>query len=39
VNAAGKRVNQGELEAAYARAREAYKAAGADQNLVLQAAP
>jgi dienelactone hydrolase len=39
VGPAGKPVHQGELEAAYARAREAYKAAGAEQNLVLQAAP
>jgi hypothetical protein len=39
VDGAGKRVTQGELEAAYAAARDAYKAAGAEQNLVLQAAP
>jgi dienelactone hydrolase len=39
VDPAGKPVTQGELEAAYARARQAYKAAGAEQNLVLQAAP
>jgi len=38
-DAAGKPVTQGELEAAYARVREAYKAAGAEQNLLLQAAP
>jgi dienelactone hydrolase len=39
VDGLGKPVTQGELEAAYARAREAYKAAGAEQNLTLQAAP
>ncbi len=39
VDPAGKPVTQGDLEAAYARVREAYKAAGAEQNLVLQAAP
>ncbi len=39
VDPAGKPVTQGDLEAAYARAREAYKAAGAEQNLTLQAAP
>jgi dienelactone hydrolase len=39
VDGAGKPVAQGDLEAAYAKAREAYKAAGAEQNLVLQAAP
>jgi hypothetical protein len=35
----GKSITQGQLEALYARAREAYKAAGAEQNLLLQAAP
>jgi hypothetical protein len=39
VDGAGKRVAQGELEAVYEHAREAYKKAGAGQNLVLQAAP
>lgn len=39
VDGAGKPVTQAALEAAYARAREAYKAAGAEANLVLQAAP
>jgi hypothetical protein len=39
VDGAGKPVSQADLEAAYARAREAYKAAGAEANLVLQAAP
>jgi hypothetical protein len=39
VDGAGKPVSQADLEAAYARAREAYKAAGADANLVLPAAP
>ncbi len=32
-------LTQAELDAAYARVRDAYKAAGAEQNLVLQAAP
>ena len=39
VDGEGKPVAQAELERAYARAREAYKAAGAEQNLVLEAAP
>jgi dienelactone hydrolase len=39
VDGAGKPVSQADLEAAYAKAREAYKAAGAEANLVLQAAP
>lgn len=39
VDGAGKPVSQADLEAAYAGAREAYKAAGAEASLVLQAAP
>jgi dienelactone hydrolase len=39
VDPAGKPVTQAELDAAYAKVREAYKAAGAEQNLVLQASP
>lgn len=39
VDGAGKPVSQAELEAAYSRAREAYKSAGADANLVLRASP
>ena len=39
VDGAGKPVSQADLEAAYTGAREAYKAAGAAANLVLQAAP
>jgi hypothetical protein len=39
VDPVGKPVSQAELEAAYAKAREAYKAAGAEQNLLLQASP
>jgi hypothetical protein len=39
VDPAGKPLTQAELDAAYAKVREAYKAAGAEQNLVLQAAP
>jgi len=39
VDGAGKPVSQAYLEAAYVGARQAYKAAGADANLVLQAAP
>lgn len=39
VDPAGKPLSQAELEAAYASVRAAYKAAGAEQNLVLQAAP
>ena len=37
VDPMGKPVSQEELEAAYAKAREAYKAAGAEKNLVLEA--
>jgi dienelactone hydrolase len=37
VDPLGQPVTQAELEAAYARAREAYKAAGAEKNLVLEA--
>jgi dienelactone hydrolase/pimeloyl-ACP methyl ester carboxylesterase len=37
VDAAGRPVSQADLEAAYATAREAYKAAGAEKNLVLEA--
>ncbi len=37
VDPAGKPVTQAELEAAYASARAAYKAAGAEKNLVLRA--
>jgi hypothetical protein len=32
-------VSQADLETAYARAREVYRAAGAEKNLVLKAAP
>jgi dienelactone hydrolase len=39
VDPAGKPVSQAELDAAYGKVREAYKAAGAEQNLVLQASP
>jgi dienelactone hydrolase/pimeloyl-ACP methyl ester carboxylesterase len=39
VDPAGKAVSQAELEAAYAKVREAYKAAGVEKNLVLEAAP
>ena len=39
VDAAGKPVTQAELEAVYARVRAAYKAAGAEKSLILQAAP
>lgn len=39
VDGAGRSVPQADLEAAYARARKAYQAAGAEANLVLQAAP
>jgi len=39
VDGAGRPVSQADLEAAYAGAREAYRAAGASGNLVLQAAP
>ncbi|HZE99075.1 MAG TPA: prolyl oligopeptidase family serine peptidase [Planctomycetota bacterium] len=39
VDGAGRPVSQADLEAAYAGAREAYKAAGASDNLVLRAAP
>ncbi|HVE40954.1 MAG TPA: prolyl oligopeptidase family serine peptidase [Planctomycetota bacterium] len=39
VDPAGKPISQAELEAAYAKVRDAYKAAGAEQNLVLKAAP
>jgi hypothetical protein len=39
VDPSGKPVAQAELEAAYAKVREAYKAAGAEKNLVLQGAP
>ena len=39
VDAAGKPVSQEELEATYAQARAAYKAAGAEKNLVLEAKP
>lgn len=39
VDPAGKPVSQAELEAAYAKAREAYRAAGAEAHLVLKAAP
>ncbi len=37
VDAAGRPLTQAELEAAYAGAREAYKALGAEKNLVLEA--
>ncbi len=39
VDGAGKPVSQGELEKTYQKAREAYRAAGAEENLVLRAAP
>jgi dienelactone hydrolase len=39
VDGAGKPVSQADLEAAYAKAREAYRAAGVENNLVLKAAP
>jgi len=39
VDGAGKRVTQGDLEAAYDEARKAYQKAGAERNLVLHAAP
>lgn len=39
VDPSGKPVSQAELEAAYAAARAAYRAAGAEANLVLQADP
>jgi dienelactone hydrolase len=39
VDPAGRPVTQAELEAAYAKAREAYKAAGVEQNLILQGTP
>jgi len=39
VDPMGKPVTQAELEAAYAKAREAYKAAGAEKNLVLEVKP
>jgi dienelactone hydrolase len=39
VDPAGKPISQKELEEAYKVAREAYKAAGAEQSLILQAAP
>ena len=39
VDAAGKPVSQAELEEAWAPARAAYKAAGAEKNLVLEAKP
>jgi dienelactone hydrolase len=39
VDAAGKPVSQAELEEIYAPARAAYKAAGAEKNLVLEATP
>ncbi len=39
VDPAGRPISQAELETAYAKVREAYKAAGAEQNLVLKAAP
>jgi dienelactone hydrolase len=39
VDPAGKPVTQAELEAAYAKVREAYKAAGAEKNLILEAKP
>jgi dienelactone hydrolase len=39
VDAMGKPVTQPELEAAYSKAREAYKAAGAEKNLVLEVKP
>jgi hypothetical protein len=35
----GKPVTQAELEAAYAKVRDAYKAAGAEKNLVLEVKP
>jgi hypothetical protein len=39
VDPMGQPVTQAELEEAYAKAREAYKAAGAEKNLVLEAKP
>jgi dienelactone hydrolase len=39
VDPAGKPISQAELEAATAKVRDAYKAAGAEKNLVLQAGP
>ena len=39
VDGAGRPVAQGDLEYEYGLARQAYQAAGAEQNLVLQAAP
>jgi hypothetical protein len=39
LDAAGNPVSQAELEEAYATARAAYKAAGAEKNLVLEAKP
>lgn len=39
VDGAGKPLSQAQVVAAYARAREAYQAAGAEGNLVLRAAP
>jgi hypothetical protein len=39
VDGAGKAVSQSELESAYSRAREAYRSAGAEANLVLRAGP
>jgi dienelactone hydrolase len=39
VDPSGKPISQAELEAACRKVREAYKAAGAEQNLTLQAAP
>ncbi len=39
VDAAGRPVSQAELEEIYAAARAAYKASGAEKNLVLQAGP
>jgi len=39
VDPMGKPVTQAELEAAYAKVREAYKAAGAEKNLVLEVKP
>ncbi len=39
VDAAGKPVSQAELEQIYAPARAAYKAAGAEKNLILEAKP
>ncbi len=39
VDGAGKPLSQADLEATYAKAREAYKTAGAEANFVLQAGP